>query len=68
MGNPDETPDEDAREANLATITDDQWLEGHARLTEAGGVPEEELTFVWDPDLDPASLLDPAEVEEAPRG
>lgn len=55
-------------EANLRDLTDDQWLDGHASLVESGQVdtfPPHELTFVWDPQLDPATLIDPAEHDEA---
>lgn len=55
-------------EAGLGELTDEQWLEGHAALTELGGIPEHELTFVWDADLDAKTLVDPDEVEEAPHG
>lgn len=58
-------------EANLSTATDEEWLEAHARLTEEGAAasfPQHELTFVWDPDLDPQSLIDENEIEVAPHG
>lgn len=57
-------------EANLAFVTDDEWLDAHARLVEEneGPIPPAELTFVWDLQLEPASLIDEDEIEVAPRG
>jgi hypothetical protein len=60
--------DDLSTEANLGTLTDEQWIAGHSALVEMGDIPPEELTFIWDPTLNPADLIDPAEVEEAPRG
>ena len=58
-------------EADLGSVTDVEWLEGHENLAEvvAGmdDFPDEELTFIWDPDKDPADLIDPAEVDHGPR-
>jgi hypothetical protein len=58
-------------EADLGSITDVEWLEGHEKLTEmvAGmpDFPDAELTFIWDPDLDPATLIDPSEVDHGPE-
>lgn len=58
-------------EADLGSVTDAEWREGHERLTEivAGmdDFPDAELTFIWDPDVDPATLIDPAEVDHGPE-
>lgn len=58
-------------EARLGSATDEEWLEGHTRLTElvkGTDFPEEQLSFIWDPDLDPSTLIDPDEVDHAPGG
>lgn len=59
-------------EANLGSLTDEEWLEGHAKLTDLvrddPDFPDEELTFIWDPDLDPRTLIDDDEEDHAPRG
>ena len=56
--------DGDDLEADLGSLSDEDWREGHARLAGAG-VPDEELVHVWDPDLDGDALL---QVEEEVRG
>ena len=63
-------PSEIALEADLGSVTDVEWLEGHDRLTQllAGtDFPAEELTFIWDPDLNPQTLIDSAEVDHGPE-
>ncbi len=56
-------------EARLSLATDQEWLDGHAALTdllEGSDFPMEELTFIWDPALSPSSLIEPDEVDHAP--
>lgn len=63
------TPSPDPLEGDLGSVTDAEWIEGHETLTHllAGtGFPAEELTFIWDPDLDPATLIDGDEVDHGP--
>ncbi len=38
----------DDLEADLGSLTDEDWREGHLRLSDAG-IPDEELEHVWDP-------------------
>lgn len=57
-------------EGNLGDVTDEEWLEGHAKLVELVGDsddwPTQEFTFIWDKDLDPVELIDPDEVDHSP--
>ena len=48
--------DGDDLEADLGSLSDEDWQEGHARLSGAG-IPDEELAHVWDPDLDGDELI-----------
>lgn len=58
-------------EADLGSVTDVEWFEGHEALAAvvAGmdDFPDAELTFIWDRDLDPATLIDPDEVDHGPE-
>lgn len=59
-------------EADLGSVTDVEWLEGHEKLARvvAGmdDFPDEELTFIWAPEMDPAGLIDPDEIDYSPGG
>jgi len=46
----------DDLEADLGSLSDDDWRDGHARLSGAG-VPDEELEHVWLPELDGDALI-----------
>lgn len=59
-------PLDDAAEGNLGSVTDEEWRAAHERLRATGAIPEEELAFTWDPDLDPATLVQPGEAEADP--
>lgn len=65
---PDPAPD---AEADLGSATDVEWLEGHEALAQvvAGmdDFPDEELSFIWDEGLNPATLIDPDEVDHGPE-
>lgn len=56
--------DGDDLEADLGSLSDEDWHDGHLRLSGAG-IPEEELVHVWDPDLDGDDLIP---VEERVHG
>ena len=60
---------DDALEANLGTLTDDEWLEGHRALIATGALPPEETRFLFDPTR-PADDVGPDDLTEdgAPRG
>ncbi len=60
--------DDDTADAGLSQVTDEQWLVAHEALVDLGGIPPEELSFVWEPDLDGKALIEETEIEEAPRG
>lgn len=57
-------------EADLGSVTDAEWLEAHAALSELVAddpdFPNEELTFIYDPDLDPRTLIADDEVDHGP--
>ena len=55
MTAPDE-PADDA-EANLGTLTDDDWRDQHERLRATSGFPADELDYVWQPDLNGDDLI-----------
>lgn len=59
MADPD-VDETDDTEANLGTLTDQDWRDAHERLRAASGFPADELDYVWDPDLDGTELI-PAE-------
>lgn len=46
----------DDLEADLGSLTDDDWREGHAKLSGAG-IPDEELEHIWLPGLDAGELI-----------
>ncbi len=43
----------DDLEGNLRTVTDREWLDAHTELIAlvGGEIPEEELAYVWEPEL-----------------
>lgn len=46
----------DIHEANLGTVTDEEWLAGHRALIASGAIPPEEAAYLYDPDRDPATV------------
>lgn len=57
-------------EGNLGSATDEEWLAAHEKLVELvrddPDFPDEELSFIWDNELDPTDLIDPTEVDHGP--
>ena len=45
-----------ALEADLGTLTDEQWLADHRALIATGAIPAGELAYLYDPDRDPADV------------
>lgn len=43
-------------EANLGSISDEQWLAGHRQLAASGDIPTEELSYYYDPERDPSTV------------
>lgn len=60
-----------AYEGNLGDATDQEWLDAHEKLVQLlehdDSFPNEELSFIWDPELDPATLIDDDEVDHGPE-
>jgi hypothetical protein len=50
----------------LGTVTDDEWRDAHERLIADMPGLGHELAYMWDPQLDPRSLVRPSEQDMAP--
>lgn len=60
MTNPD-----DALEADLHSLSDEEWREAHEKIV-VPQVPEEEAKYLWAPGTDKSHLIGPDEKEVAP--
>jgi hypothetical protein len=56
---------DEALEGQLGTVTDDEWRTAHEALIASGDLPADELTYTWNPELDPATLIGDDEVNHA---
>lgn len=63
-----ENTDEDALEADLGTLTDDDWLAAHVRLGRDNPDLAPELDFIWKPGVAPGDVPANTPVESVPRG
>lgn len=63
MSSPTAPPDDaDAGvEADLGSVSNEDWLRAHRQLIASGDIPEDELAYLYDPDVDPADVS-PAEL------
>lgn len=48
--------DPGAREGDLGSATDEEWLIAHRALVASGAIPPSEAAYLYDPDRDPADV------------
>ncbi len=58
---------DDLLEAGMGSLSDEEWRAQHERLiAENPDLPEPETRYVYDPNLDPATLIGPDETNAVP--